>query len=108
TSQAGAAGPSIGKRVPPVKDARALVDLAAMDVLVSCQGGEYTTEIYPKLRRAGWKGYWIDAPSTRRMADDSVIVLDPVNRDIIDRAIERGVRDFIGGNCTVSLMLMAM
>jgi aspartate-semialdehyde dehydrogenase len=79
-----------------------------MDVLISCQGGEYTAEIYPRLREAGWTGYWIDAASTRRMADDAVIVLDPVNRDVIDRAIERGVRDFIGGNCTVSLMLMAM
>jgi aspartate-semialdehyde dehydrogenase len=108
TSQAGATPPNVGKRLPAVKDARHLADLAAMDVLISCQGGEYTTEIYPRLREAGWTGYWIDAASTRRMADNAVIVLDPVNRDVIDRAIERGVRDFIGGNCTVSLMLMAM
>jgi aspartate-semialdehyde dehydrogenase len=108
TSQAGATPPNVGKRLPAVKDARNLADLAAMDVLISCQGGEYTAEIYPRLREAGWTGYWIDAASTRRMADDAVIVLDPVNRDVIDRAIERGVRDFIGGNCTVSLMLMAM
>src|SRR5256885_7274184 len=108
TSQAGSAGPSIGKPVPPVKDAKNLDDLTAMDVLVSCQGGDYTSEIYPKLRQAGWQGYWIDAASTLRMADDAVIILDPVNRDVIDRALERGVRNFIGGNCTVSLMLMAM
>ena len=79
-----------------------------MDVLISCQGGDYTSEIYPKLREAGWQGYWIDAASTLRMDDDAVIVLDPVNRDVIDRALERGVRNYIGGNCTVSLMLMAM
>src|SRR5205814_10332696 len=73
-----------------------------------CQGGDYTSEIYPKLRQAGWQGYWIDAASTLRMTDDAVIILDPVNRDVINRALERGVRNYIGGNCTVSLMLMAM
>ena len=108
TSQAGAAAPAIGKRVPPVKNAKDLSELTAMDVLISCQGGDYTSEIYPKLREAGWQGYWIDAASTLRMADDAVIILDPVNRDVIDRALERGVRNYIGGNCTVSLMLMAM
>jgi aspartate-semialdehyde dehydrogenase len=108
TSQAGAAAPAIGKRVPPLKNARDLSELAAMEVLISCQGGEYTSEIYPKLRQAGWQGYWIDAASTLRMADDAVIILDPVNRDVIDRALESGVRNYIGGNCTVSLMLMAM
>lgn len=107
TSQAGAAAPAIGKRVPAVKDARDVAALVAQDVLISCQGGEYTSEIYPKLRQAGWTGYWIDAASTLRLADDAVIVLDPVNRDIIDRAVARGVRNFVGGNCTVSLMLMA-
>jgi aspartate-semialdehyde dehydrogenase len=107
TSQAGVAAPSIGKAVPPVKDAKDLDNLASMDVLVSCQGGEYTTEIYPKLRQAGWQGYWIDAASTLRMSDDAVIILDPVNRDVIDRALNDGVRNYIGGNCTVSLMLMA-
>jgi aspartate-semialdehyde dehydrogenase len=91
-----------------VKLATDIQALTAMDVLISCQGGDYTTDIYPKLRQAGWTGFWIDAASTRRMADDAVLVLDPVNRDVIDRALERGVRDFIGGNCTVSLMLMAM
>ena len=108
TSQAGAAAPAIGKRVPPVKQAKDLSELTAMDVLISCQGGDYTTEIYPQLRAAGWQGYWIDAASTLRMKDDAIIVLDPVNRDVIDRALERGVKNYIGGNCTVSLMLMAM
>jgi aspartate-semialdehyde dehydrogenase len=108
TSQAGTAGPAIGKRVPPVKNANDLSELTPMDVLISCQGGDYTSEIYPRLRQAGWQGYWIDAASTLRMADDAVIILDPVNRDVIDRAMERGIRNYIGGNCTVSLMLMAM
>ncbi len=107
TSQAGAAAPTVGKRVPPVRDARDLRALAANDVLMSCQGGDYTSDVYPRLRDAGWTGCWIDAASTLRLADDSVIVLDPVNRDVIDRALARGVRSFIGGNCTVSLMLMA-
>ena len=108
TSQTGAAAPEIGKRAGTVKDAKDVRTLADMDVLISCQGGEYTTEIFPKLRAAGWTGYWIDAASTMRMADDAVIVLDPVNRAGIDRALDRGVRNYIGGNCTVSLMLMAM
>jgi aspartate-semialdehyde dehydrogenase len=108
TSQAGSTGPQIGRPVASVKSATSLDDLTAMDVLISCQGGDYTSEFYPKLRQAGWTGYWIDAASTRRLAADAVIVLDPVNREVIDRALERGVRDFIGGNCTVSLMLMAM
>jgi aspartate-semialdehyde dehydrogenase len=108
TSQAGAAGPVIGRPAPPVKDAKNLADLTAMDALISCQGGDYTSEMYPQLRKAGWNGYWIDAASTRRMANDAVIVLDPVNRRAIDRALDAGIRDFIGGNCTVSLMLMSM
>ena len=107
TSQAGAAGPDVGKRAPAVKDAGDLNALAAMDVLISCQGGDYTTDIHPKLRAAGWTGYWIDAASTLRMSGDAVIVLDPVNREVIDEALARGVKDFCGGNCTVSLMLMA-
>jgi aspartate-semialdehyde dehydrogenase len=108
TSQAGAAGPDVGKTTPPVKDAYDRSALAGMDVLISCQGGDYTSEIFPKLRQAGWQGYWIDAASTLRMKDDAVIILDPVNRDVIDRALAAGGRNFIGGNCTVSLMLMAM
>jgi aspartate-semialdehyde dehydrogenase len=108
TSQAGAPAPSIGKRATTVKDATSVADLSAMDVLISCQGGEYTADIHPKLRKSGWTGYWIDAARQLRMADDSVIILDPVNRPVIDRALDRGMKDFIGGNCTVSLMLMAM
>src|SRR5688572_10690074 len=107
TSQAGAAAPEIGKRAPAVRDVRDIGQLAAQEVLISCQGGDYTSEIYPKLRQAGWTGYWIDAASTLRMADDAVIVLDPVNRDLIDRALARGVKSYIGSNCTVGLMLMA-
>src|SRR5262245_12735517 len=108
TSQAGAAAPAIGKRAPAVKDANDVRELAAMDVLISCQGGEYTADIHPKLRKSGWSGYWIDAARQLRMADDAVIILDPVNRPVIDRALDRGIKDYIGGNCTVSLMLMAM
>ena len=108
TSQAGTAPPAVVRTAPAVEDARQLDALASADVLISCQGGDYTSEIFPTLRAAGWSGYWIDAASTLRMADDAVIVLDPVNRTVIDRALDRGVRNFIGGNCTVSLMLMAM
>jgi len=108
TSQAGGTAPSIGKTVPAVKDANDVTALAAMDVLISCQGGEYTADIHPRLRKAGWTGYWIDAARHLRMAEDAVIILDPVNRPVIDRALDRGLKDFIGGNCTVSLMLMAM
>ena len=107
TSQAGTTA-TIGTRTTTVKDAKKIADLTAMDVLISCQGGEYTAEIHPALRKAGWTGYWIDAARQLRMADDAVIILDPVNRPVIDRALERGLKDFIGGNCTVSLMLMAM
>jgi aspartate-semialdehyde dehydrogenase len=108
TSQAGAAAPAVGKPAPPVRDANDIAALMSADVLVSCQGGDYTSAIHPALRAAGWTGYWIDAASTLRMKDGAVIVLDPVNRPVIDAALGRGVTDFIGGNCTVSLMLMAM
>jgi aspartate-semialdehyde dehydrogenase len=108
TSQAGAEGPSVGKRTPAVKNARDVAGLKACDVLISCQGGDYTKEMYPKLRDAGWSGYWIDAASSLRMKDHAVLILDPVNRDVIDRALAAGVKDYIGPNCTVSLMLMAM
>ena len=77
-------------------------------MIVTCQGGDYTNDVHPKLRAAGWQGYWIDAASALRMKDDAVIILDPVNRDVIDRALAAGVRDYIGGNCTVSLMMMAL
>jgi aspartate-semialdehyde dehydrogenase len=108
TSQVGAPAPVVGKSVPPVKDARDLASLMDADVLISCQGGDYTSEMHPRLRATGWNGYWIDAASTLRMKDSAVIVLDPVNRNVIDKALDSGVTDFIGGNCTVSLMLMAM
>jgi aspartate-semialdehyde dehydrogenase len=108
TSQAGKTGPDIGAGPQPVLDAKDLDKLADMTVIVSCQGGGYTEQTHPALRQMGWDGYWIDAASTLRMKDSSVIVLDPVNRHVIDQAIESGIKDYIGGNCTVSLMLMAL
>jgi len=108
TSQVGQEGPDVGKGSTPLQDARDLDALATMDLVLTCQGGSYTQAVYPELRAQGWQGYWIDAASTLRMASDSVIVLDPVNRDVIDAALAAGKRDFIGGNCTVSLMLMAL
>jgi len=108
TSQMGGSAPRIGKDAPPVKDARNLDELAATDILISCQGGDYTGEIHSKLRTAGWNGYWIDAASALRMHENATIILDPVNRPVIDAALARGTRDYIGGNCTVSLMLMAL
>ncbi len=108
TSNAGGeAPPEAGPRAS-LLDAKDLKALSRCDVLVSCQGGDYTTEIYPQLRAAGWHGYWIDAASTLRMADDAVIILDPVNGDVIQRGLAKGIRTFAGGNCTVSLMLMAV
>ncbi len=100
--------PSIGKDAPAVKDSRDLKALRSMDVLISCQGGDYTNEIFPKLRATGWNGYWIDAASALRMSQDAVIILDPVNLDAIKTAITQGVRNYIGGNCTVSLMLLGL
>ena len=108
TSQVGQKGPRIGLDTPPLKDAYDVKELKAADIIVTCQGSDHTKKVYPKLRKAGWKGYWIDASSAMRMNDDSVIVLDPVNRALIDRALGKGVKDFIGGNCTVSLMLMGL
>jgi len=108
TSNVGGTGPAVGKDVAPLKDARSVDDLKAMDIVISCQGGDYTSEVYPRLRAAGWKGYWIDAASTLRMEKDAVIILDPVNRPVIDQALDAGIRNYIGGNCTVSLMLMAL
>ncbi len=108
TSQAGQAAVALPNTEPVVADAGDVAALSAMDVLISCQGGDYTTAMHPKLRAAGWNGYWIDAASTLRMQDRAVIILDPVNRGVIDAALAAGGRDFIGGNCTVSLMLMAM
>lgn len=108
TSQAGQAGPDVGKDVPTLKDAKDINELKAMDVIVTCQGGGYTNDIYADLRKAGWDGYWIDAASSLRMVDESIIVLDPVNKDVIKNGLTNGVKTFVGGNCTVSLMLMAV
>src|SRR6185503_1665623 len=108
TSNVGGPGPSVGKPVTTLKDANDVKELAKLDVLVSCQGGDYTKSVYPKLRADGWSGYWIDAASALRMEKDAVIILDPVNRPVIDRALQAGVKSYIGGNCTVSLMLMAI
>jgi aspartate-semialdehyde dehydrogenase len=108
TSQVGGKGPDIDREVPLLQDAHDLIQLQMLDIIVTCQGSGYTKEIYPLLRKNGWKGYWIDAASTLRMEADSVIVLDPVNRHVIDEALSKGLKDYIGGNCTVSLMLMAI
>jgi aspartate-semialdehyde dehydrogenase len=108
TSQAGGKGPAIGRPAEAVKDAMDISELKKLPVIISCQGGDYTHEIYPKLRRDGWKGYWIDAASALRMKDDAVIILDPLNMALIKKAISSGIKDYIGGNCTVSLMLMGM
>ena len=108
TSQTGQAGPDVGKDVPPLKDAKSIDELKAMDVIITCQGGDYTKEVYPELRKAGWDGYWIDAASSLRMADDSIIVLDPVNLNVIKDGLANGIKTYVGGNCTVSLMMMAL
>ena len=108
TSQTGQPGPGIGQDVPPLADAFDIQALQAMDIILTCQGGDYTKEVYPKLRAAGWAGAWIDAASALRMADEAVIVLDPVNSPVIKQALARGGNCFVGGNCTVSLMLMAL
>jgi aspartate-semialdehyde dehydrogenase len=105
TSQAGRKAPM---DAGVLEDAANIDKLKKLDVIITCQGGDYTKEIHPALRQAGWQGYWIDAASALRMDDDAVIILDPVNRNVIDEALERGVKDFIGGNCTVSLMLMGL
>ena len=108
TSSAGGAGPSIGKAAGPLLDANDPKAFAGLDAIVTCQGGDWTNAMHPKLRAAGWSGQWIDAASALRMKDDAVIVLDPVNRDVIDAARKRGIKDWIGGNCTVSLMMMGL
>src|SRR2546425_1607468 len=108
TSQAGGKAPNVGKSVEAVKSATDIAALKALPVIISCQGGDYTNEVYPKLRAAGWQGYWIDAASALRMNDDAVIILDPVNMPLIKDALKKNVKNYIGGNCTVSLMLMGM
>ena len=106
TSSIGGKGP--GESKEPLKDASSIADLKRMEVIVTCQGGDYTNDVFPKLRAAGWNGYWIDAASALRMKDNAVIILDPVNLQVIKDAMARGVKNYIGGNCTVSLMLMAL
>ncbi len=108
TSNVGGSGPKIGRDVPPLRDARNIEELKHMEIIVSCQGGDYTNDVYPKLRAAGWDGYWIDAASALRMERDAIIILDPVNRNVIKDGLGRGIKNYIGGNCTVSLMLMAL
>ena len=105
TSQAGQPAPM---NAGTLKDASDIAELKKLDVIITCQGGDYTKAVHPELRKQGWNGYWIDAASTLRMEDNAVIILDPVNRDVIDAALAKGGKDFIGGNCTVSLMLMAL
>ncbi len=107
TSNAGGKSPAWAGETP-LQNAYDIDALKKLDTILTAQGGDYTSEVYPKLRAAGWKGYWIDAASTLRMKDDAIIVLDPVNRSVIDAALKRGVKDFIGGNCTVSCMLMGL
>ena len=106
TSNVGGTGPRESKE--PLRDASSIADLKQMDAIITCQGGDYTNDIYPKLRASGWSGYWIDAASALRMKNDAVIILDPVNMQVIKDALARGVKDYVGGNCTVSLMLMAL
>ena len=113
TSQVGGAAPNVGKagltlESPPLKDAKNIAELAKMDAIISCQGGDYTAEIFPQLRTAGWQGHWIDAASTLRMDNEAVIILDPVNMHVIEAALAHGSKNWVGGNCTVSLMLMAL
>jgi aspartate-semialdehyde dehydrogenase len=108
TSNSGGQAPAQAKNETTLQDAHDIAALKRCDIILTCQGGDYTKEVYPQLRAAGWTGHWIDAASSLRMAEDAVIVLDPVNRDVIDNALAQGGKNWIGGNCTVSLMLMAM
>ncbi|HEV7616660.1 MAG TPA: aspartate-semialdehyde dehydrogenase [Burkholderiaceae bacterium] len=108
TSNAGGKAPAMAKNETALKDANDIDALKKCDIIITCQGGDYTGEIFPKLRAAGWNGYWIDAASTLRMKDDAIIILDPVNLNVIKTALSRGVKNYIGGNCTVSCMLMGL
>ena len=108
TSNAGGAAPAMAKNETKLQDAHDLAALKRCDIVITAQGGDYTTEVYPKLRAAGWTGHWIDAASTLRMKDDAVIILDPVNMPVIQRALDAGGRNWVGGNCTVSCMLMGV
>jgi aspartate-semialdehyde dehydrogenase len=108
TSAVGGAAPVVGEKAGTLRDASDAKAFAGLDAVVTCQGGDWTSDMYPKLRAAGFAGFWIDAASTLRMKDDAIIILDPVNRDVIDAALAKGVKNYIGGNCTVSLMMMGM
>ncbi|AIJ08024.1 MULTISPECIES: aspartate-semialdehyde dehydrogenase [Edwardsiella] len=108
TSQHGQPAPTFGGHRGTLQDASDIDALKALDIIITCQGGDYTQAIYPRLRAAGWQGYWIDAASALRMQDDAIIILDPVNHAVIDRGLASGVKTFVGGNCTVSLMLMSL
>ena len=108
TSNTGGKAPAMAKNETTLKDANDIDALKKCDIIITCQGGDYTTEVFPKLRAAGWNGYWIDAASTLRMKDDAVIILDPVNMHVIKDALGKGVKNYVGGNCTVSCMLMAL
>lgn len=108
TSNAGGQAPEIAGATGILQDANDLQMLAKMDAIVTAQGGDYTSAVYEKLRSLGWNGYWIDAASTLRMRDDTIIILDPVNLKVIQEGVAKGIRTFAGGNCTVSLMLMAL
>jgi aspartate-semialdehyde dehydrogenase len=108
TSNAGGKAPALAKNETTLKDASDIEALKKCDIIITCQGGDYTSEIFPQLRAAGWNGYWIDAASTLRMKDDAIIVLDPVNLDVIKDGLKRGVKNYIGGNCTVSCMMMGL
>ncbi|MBW2083713.1 MAG: aspartate-semialdehyde dehydrogenase [Deltaproteobacteria bacterium] len=108
TSNVGGEPPDVGIDAPPLQDAFDIKLLSSLDMVVTCQGSGYTKEVYPRLKQSGWRGYWIDSASALRMEEDSIIVLDPVNRDVIDQGLTDGIKTYVGGNCTVSLMLMAM
>ena len=108
TSQAGQPAPEVAGAEPVLSDANDTEALAKCDVIISCQGGDYTKSVHPKLRSEGWTGYWIDAASSLRMEKDAVIILDPVNMPVIEKSLKAGIKDYIGGNCTVSLMLLAL
>ncbi|MDU4092696.1 MAG: aspartate-semialdehyde dehydrogenase [Pantoea sp.] len=108
TSQHGQAAPTVGGQGGTLQDAYDIEALRALDIIITCQGGDYTSEIYPQLRASGWQGYWIDAASTLRMKDDAIIILDPVNHRVIREGLDKGIKTFVGGNCTVSLMLMSL
>ncbi len=108
TSNPGGKAPEFAVGASPLKDAKNIDELKKLDIIISCQGGDYTNEVFPRLREGGWKGHWIDAASSLRMKDDCVIILDPVNLDVIEDSLAKGGRNWIGGNCTVSLMMMAL